>query len=86
MKNAYNNNYNIVLEKKLYDLDNLEYLPEKEKLKSYNKEFYKHLEEIKITDIQIEDDKKLFYHFETNINASLTSTVSQISVFINFLF
>ena len=84
MKNV-NNSTNIVLEKKFYELDNLEYLPEKEKLESYNKEFYKNLEDIKITDIQIEDDKKLFYHFETNINASLTSTISQITVIIYIL-
>ena len=64
----------------IYELNTIGSLPEREKFESYNKEFYKNLNEIKIIDLPIEKEKRLFYRFETNENACLTSTISQISV------
>ena len=69
-----------ILDQKFHKIDNIDFLPEREKPDSYNKLFYKNLEEIKIIDLPIDQEKKLFYHFETNANASLTSTVSQITI------
>ena len=69
-----------VLEQKLNKINTIEFLPDRDKMESYNKTFYKNLEEIKIINLPIDQEKKLFYNFETNSNASMTSTIHQIGV------
>ena len=79
-ENNIQNNDSITQEQKFHMIDKIEFLPDRAKLESYNREFYKNLEEIKIIDLPIDQNKKLFYHFETNDNARLTSNISQITV------
>jgi hypothetical protein len=68
------------IDQKMHQYNTIEFLPEKDKQESYNKTFYKNLEDLKIIDVPIDPEKKLFYHFETNTNASITSTITQIQV------
>lgn len=68
------------IDNRIYELNAIGMLPDRENLESYNKEFYKNLAEIKIIDLPIEKEKRLFYHFETNENACITSSISQIAV------
>ena len=58
-------------------------MPEEGKMKSYNDEFYNTLSGLKFLSVTIPPDDKLFYHFEENKNASITSTTGQIFVTIN---
>lgn len=48
-------------------------------LKSYNQEFRESMTSFKINN-QVPQDAKLFYHFETNNNSSISSTTGQIEV------
>ena len=65
---------------KIQGFDVLDKLPEETKLKSYNEEFFNTLNNLKFLSCSIPDDDKLFYHFEQNENASLTSTIGQMEV------
>ena len=71
--------------KNIPGFDVLDTLPEEQKLKSYNDEFYSTLSNMKFLSLTIPQDDKLFYHFEKNNNASITSTTGQIFVTINEL-
>ena len=62
---------------KIQGFDVFDKLPEETKLKSYNEEFFNTLNNLKFLSCSIPDDDKLFYHFEQNQNASLTSTIGQ---------
>ena len=61
-------------------VDILEKLPEDQMLKSYNEEFYGTLQKEKNLSVPLTDDNKLFYNFEQNINASVSSTTGQLLV------
>jgi len=61
-------------------IDILEKLPEESMLKSYNEEFYGSLKKDKNLTAPLTDDNKLFYNFEQNINASVSSTTGQLLV------
>ena len=65
--------------------DVLDSLPEEQKMKSYNDEFYNTLSNLKFLSLTIPAENRLFYHFEKNNNASITSTAGQILVTINEL-
>ena len=71
--------------KNIPGFDVLDTLPEEQKLKSYNDEFYSTLSNMKFLSLTIPPDDKLFYHFEKNNNASITSTAGQVFVTINEL-
>ena len=62
---------------KIQRLDVFEKLPEEGKLKSYNSEFFNSLSNLKFLSLTVPAEDKLFYHFEQNQNASLTSTIGQ---------
>ena len=61
-------------------IDILEKLPEEAMLKSYNEEFYGSLKKDKQLTAPLSDDNKLFYNFEQNLNASVSSTCGQLLV------
>ena len=71
--------------KNIPGFDVLDTLPEEQKLKSYNDEFYSTLSNMKFLSITVPPEDKLFYHFEKNNNASITSTAGQAFVTINEL-
>lgn len=71
--------------KQIPGFDVLEELPEDAKLKSYNDEFYSTLSNLKFLSVTVPPEDKLFYHFEENKNASITSTTGQIFVTVNEL-
>ena len=71
--------------KNIPGFDVLDSLPEDQKLKSYNDEFYSTLSGLKYLSITVPPEDKLFYHFEKNNNASITSTAGQVFVTINEL-
>ena len=71
--------------KNIPGFDVLDTLPEEEKLKSYNDEFYSTLSNMKFLSLTMLPEDKLFYHFEKNNNASITSTAGQAFVTINEL-
>ena len=54
-------------------------------MKSYNDEFYNTLSNLKFLSLTIPNENQLFYHFEKNNNASITSTTGQIFVTVNEL-
>jgi hypothetical protein len=62
---------------KITGLDNI---PEGQPIKSYNEEFYNSLSEIKMINVPIEKDNRLFYQFEHNENASVSTSAGQILV------
>ncbi len=66
---------------KLPGFDILEKLPEEQMLKSYNEEFYSSLSNVKIMSLPIiPENSKLFYNFEQNDNASISTTIGQLLV------
>jgi hypothetical protein len=65
---------------KMPGFDILEKLPEGQPLKSYNEEYYNSLGGIKMINVPIESDRKLFYHFEHNENASVSTSIGQFLV------
>lgn len=65
---------------KLPGFDILERLPEEQMLKSYNEEFYTSLTNAKIISLPLIHDSRLFYHFEQNENASISTTTGQLIV------
>ena len=71
--------------KNIPGFDVLDTLPEEQKLKSYNDEFYSTLSNMKFLSLTVPPEDKLFYHFEKNNNASITSTAGQVFVTINEL-
>ena len=71
--------------KNMPGFDVLDKIPEEQKLKSYNDEFYSTLSNMKFLSLTVSPEDKLFYHFEKNNNASITSTAGQIFVTINEL-
>lgn len=62
----------------IYDI--IEKIPEGQPLKSYNEDFYNTLSDIKMINVPIEGKNKLFYQFEHNENASVSTSAGQISV------
>ncbi len=65
---------------KLSGFDILDRLPEEQMLRSYNEEFYTSMN-VKITTLPLLNDyDKLFYHFEQNDNASVTTNIGQLLV------
>jgi len=58
----------------------LDVIPEGQPLKSYNEEYYNSISEIKMINVPIEKDNKLFYQFEHNVNASVSTSAGQIIV------
>ena len=71
--------------KNIPGFDVLDTLQEEQKMKSYNDEFYNTLSNLKFLSLTIPAENRLFYHFEKNNNASITSTAGQIFVTINEL-
>jgi hypothetical protein len=68
---------------KLSGFDILEKLPEDQMLRSYNEEFYTSLNNVKIISLPVERDfdyDRLFYHFEQNDNASVSTNTYQLLV------
>jgi hypothetical protein len=65
---------------KLSGFDVLEKLPEEQMLKSYNEEFYTSLTNYKFVSLTTPPDNRLFYHFEQNENASVSTTTGQLLV------
>lgn len=65
---------------KMPGFDLLEKLPEPQLLKSYNEEYYHSLGGYKMINVPIENDKRLFYQFEHNQNASVSTSTGQILV------
>ncbi len=65
---------------KLPGFDILEKLPEEQMLKSYNEEFYTSLTQAKIITLPIIPENRLFYHYEQNDNASISSNTGQLWV------
>ena len=63
---------------KLQGFDVLEKLPEERAETSYNEQFYSSLSNMKFLSMTIPDENKLFYHFEQNENASVTTTTGQV--------
>ena len=63
---------------KLQGFDVLEKLPEEKAETSYNEQFYSSLSNMKFLSMTIPDENKLFYHFEQNENASVTTTTGQV--------
>jgi len=64
---------------KFHAVDILEKLPEEQMLRSYNEEFYTTLNKERDLTAPM-GDNKLFYHFEQNMNASVSSTTGQLIV------
>ena len=71
--------------KNIPGFDVLESMQEEQKYKSYNDEFYNTLSQLKFLSLTIPPENHLFYHFEKNNNASITSTAGQIFVTVNEL-
>ena len=71
--------------KNIPGFDVLETMQEDQKYKSYNDEFYNTLSQLKFLSLTIPPENHLFYHFEKNNNASITSTAGQIYVTVNEL-
>jgi len=71
--------------KNIPGFDVLDAMQEEQKLKSYNDEFYNTLSNLKFLSLTIPTENHLFYHFEKNNNASITSTTGQIFVTVNEL-
>ena len=71
--------------KNIPGFDVLDSLPDEQKLKSYNDEFYSTLSNMRFLSLTVPPEEKLFYHFEKNNNASITSTAGQVFVTINEL-
>ncbi|MCQ2819524.1 MAG: hypothetical protein MJ252_19855 [archaeon] len=63
---------------KLQGFDVLEKLPDERMESTYNQEFYNSLSNLKFLSITIPEENKLFYHFEQNKNASVSTTTGQI--------
>ena len=51
---------------------------EEKMLKSYNEEFYTSLKSLKFLKEPLPQNEKLFYHFEQNENASVSTTTGQL--------
>ena len=71
--------------KNMPGFDVLDSMQEEQKMKSYNDEFYNTLSQLKFLSLTIPAENHLFYHFEKNNNASITSTAGQIFVTVNEL-
>ena len=71
--------------KNIPGFDVLDSMQEEQKVKSYNDEFYNTLSNLKFLSLTIPSENRLFYHFEKNNNASITSTAGQIFVTVNEL-
>ena len=71
--------------KNIPGFDVLDSVQEEQKFKSYNDEFYNTLSNLKYLSLTIPTENHLFYHFEKNNNASITSTTGQIYVTVNEL-
>ena len=71
--------------KNMPGFDVLDTIPEEQKYKSDNDEFYNTLSQLKFLSLTIPPENHLFYHFEKNNNASITSTTGQIFVTVNEL-
>ena len=71
--------------KNIPGFDVLDNVKEEQKMKSYNDEFYNTLSNLKFLSLTIPNENQLFYHFEKNNNASITSTTGQIFVTVNEL-
>ena len=71
--------------KNMPGFDVLDTIQEEQKYKSYNDEFYNTLSQLKFLSLTIPPENHLFYHFEKNNNASITSTTGQIFVTVNEL-
>ena len=71
--------------KNIPGFDVLDTMQEEQKYKSYNDEFYNTLSQLKFLSLTIPPENHLFYHFEKNNNASITSTTGQIYVTVNEL-
>ena len=71
--------------KNMPGFDVLDTMQEEQKYKSYNDEFYNTLSQLKFLSLTIPPENHLFYHFEKNNNASITSTTGQIFVTVNEL-
>ena len=71
--------------KNIPGFDVLDTMQEEQKYKSYNDEFYNTLSQLKFLSLTIPPENHLFYHFEKNNNASITSTTGQIFVTVNEL-
>lgn len=65
---------------KIPGFDIMERLPEEQMLKSYNEEFYNSISTFKFNSLPILPDEQLFYHFEQNDNASVSTTTGQLLV------
>lgn len=63
---------------KLQGFDVLEKLPAEKLQSTYNEQFYSSLSNMKFLSMTIPDENKLFYHFETNENASVTTSTGQV--------
>ena len=85
LKQESNQNEPALEMKNIPGFDVLDSLPEEQKLKSYNDEFYSTLSNMKFLSLTIPPEDKLFYHFEKNNNASITSIAGQVFVTINEL-
>lgn len=64
--------------KKLQGFDVLDKLPEEKVMNTYNEQFYSSLSNMKFVSCTIPDENKLFYHFEQNENAPVSSTTIQV--------
>lgn len=60
--------------------DVIDKIPDPKPTKSYNEEYFSSVAEIKMINVPIEKDNKLFYEFEFNENASISTTTGQINV------
>lgn len=65
---------------KLVTYEYVDKLPEGQPIKSYNEEYYNSLSEIKMINVPIEKNDKLFYQFEHNENASVSTSIGQFLV------
>jgi hypothetical protein len=65
---------------KMQGIDIMDKLAEGHTLKSYNEEYYNSLSNCRMINVQIDSDNKLFYHFEQNENASVSTTTGQLLV------
>ena len=65
---------------KMQGIDVMNKLAEGHSLKSYNEEYYNSLSNFKMINVPIDSDYKLFYHFEQNENASVSTTTGQLLV------
>ena len=71
--------------KNIPGFDVLDNIQEEQKMKSYNDEFYNTLSNLKFLSLTIPNENQLFYHFEKNNNASITSITGQIFITVNEL-